>query len=397
MVSKQTAVNMNYYAQVGSKKKGTRCQRFNESDRYQATVLFAKYAAGYDRIGWDNVVLVNGSGSKGYGCMWAAGVLAGRLKTVVFLVNKGHYAQVAACLAKYPYPHIKKVQVVGSGSLIPTATVDAITKGLGFNLVQTRTYDISYNDLLKVQGAQTAVSLDPTAFRFGQPGFYQFAILSDGYSGKVSAAQLDNYIALKSKSGSTLRGMGSAIVSAAKTYRINEVYILAHAAIESGWGGSTLAQGYKYDGKTKVGSGSSAKTYPAGTYYNFFGIGAVDSSPLSGGRSLAIQNGWNTPAKALNGGVKWISTYYIHREASAINGMDPQNTLYKMRFNPAYTAANFATLKDKAMTHQYATASTWATDGANGGIAGVMSAILTSCGKTMATSGLRFSLPVYKG
>ena len=42
------------------------------------------------------------------------------------------------------------------------------------------------------------------------------------------------------------------------------------------------------------------------------------------------------------GGAKWISTNYIHRA-------NPQNTLYKMRFNLG-----------ENMTHQYATDIEWA-------------------------------------
>ena len=121
----------------------------------------------------------------------------------------------------------------------------------------------------------------------------------------VSAAQLDAYIASTANGRTgTLAGNGEAFVNAARRYGVNEVYLLAHAILESGWGTSTLAKGYVYDGKTLV----DGKTWPKGTYYNFYGIGAYDSSPLSGGRALAIKNGWDTPEKAIHGAARWIAT-----------------------------------------------------------------------------------------
>ncbi len=96
---------------------------------------------------------------------------------------------------------------------------------------------------------QILAYIDPTRFSYGDSNFYQFAILSDGYSG-ITAKQMDDFIARQcayqeKKYGTTskLRGMGSSFVTAAQTYGINEVYLLCHAALESAWGCSTLAQG----------------------------------------------------------------------------------------------------------------------------------------------------------
>lgn len=58
----------------------------------------------------------------------------------------------------------------------------------------------------------------------------------------------------------------------------------------------------------------------------FMGSAAYDSSPLSGGRALAIKNGWDTPEKAIDGAARWIATNYLNNAFS-------QNTLYKMRWN----------------------------------------------------------------
>ncbi|MCR2041974.1 hypothetical protein DMP11_08075 [Parvibacter caecicola] len=222
--------------------------------------------------------------------------------------------------------------------------------------------------------AQITAAMNPANSPIGSAGFYQFAVLTDGYSGFTTAAMLDNYIAKNtaSRPSSLLRGKGQAFINAAKLYGVNEVYLLAHAILESGWGTSTLAQGYYYNGTTKINN----KVYPKGTYYNFYGIGAYDSSPLSGGRSLAIQNGWNTPDKAIAGAADWISRNYL-RNASYY-----QDTLYKMRWN-------YPSFKGTAV-HQYATDKNWASS-----IAKMMAEIYAYCGVTQPQSGLNFMMPQY--
>ena len=69
-----------------------------------------------------------------------------------------------------------------------------------------------------------------------------------------TAQQIDNYL---HKRGSPLEGIGAAVIQAATKYHINPVYIVAHAAQETGWGTSPI-----YHKKN-----------------NLFGWGAVDSSP----------------------------------------------------------------------------------------------------------------------
>ena len=222
--------------------------------------------------------------------------------------------------------------------------------------------------------AQITTAMDPNNVPVGSKGFYQFAVLTDGYSGFTTAATLDAYIAKNtaSRPNSMLRGKGQAFINAAKLYGVNEVYLLAHAIVESGWGTSTLARGYAYDGTTKINN----KVYPKGTYYNFYGIGAYDSSPLSGGRSLAIQNGWNTPDKAISGAADWISRNYLR------NTSYYQDTLYKMRWN-------YPSFRGTAV-HQYATDKDWANT-----IAGVMNEIYTYCGMSQPQAGLSFVVPRY--
>jgi mannosyl-glycoprotein endo-beta-N-acetylglucosaminidase len=177
-------------------------------------------------------------------------------------------------------------------------------------------------------------------------GIYQFADLR-AYTG-MTAAQLDEMIRYYAPAASNLFGMGYAFVAAAQTYNINESYLLAHCALESGWGTSTLAKNISYDG-----SEIDGVRYPAGTYHNFFGIGAVDSSPYSGGASYAIRNGWNTIEKAISGGAKWIAEGYIYR--NIYNPPHAQPTLYAMKWD--YNRSN----TDRAYGwHQYATDHLWA-------------------------------------
>ena len=160
----------------------------------------------------------------------------------------------------------------------------------------------------------------------------------------VSASALNSFISSTSSGRSgMLAGLGSAFVKAANAQGLNEVYLLAHAILESGWGTSTLAYGYDYEGGEIDGD-----YYGAGTYYNFYGIGAYDDSPLSGGRKLAIINGWNTPEKAVTGAAEWIANNYVYASSYA------QPTLYAMKWDYARSNATHA-----RGWHQYATGTSW--------------------------------------
>ncbi len=117
----------------------------------------------------------------------------------------------------------------------------------------------------------------------------------------------------------TLSGQGKAFAEAGKRYRVNEIYLIAHAILETGNGRSYFA------------SGNSG-------YYNMYGIGAYDSNP-NYAITFAKNQGWNTAAKAIIGGARFIRKDYIDLS---------QNTLYRMRWNPK-----------KPATHQYATDIRW--------------------------------------
>jgi beta-N-acetylglucosaminidase len=187
-------------------------------------------------------------------------------------------------------------------------------------------------------------------------GSYQFVDLR-GYTG-MTGAQLDAIIQANAPASSNLFGKGSVFVQAAITYNINEVYLLAHCVLESGWGTSALAKDIPYDGSVIDGI-----AYPAGIYHNFFGIGAYDSSPYSGGASYAIRNGWDSVDKAILGGAKWIVENYIYRQVYyptyQRNGFTYNNynqpTLYAMKWDYEYSSRHGV-----YGWHQYATDHLWA-------------------------------------
>ena len=160
----------------------------------------------------------------------------------------------------------------------------------------------------------------------------------------TTAAQLDAYINQHPYDGTNkLLGLGSTFLAAAKKYGISQDYLLIHAINETGWGRSTLAAGYEYEGGWIDG-----EYYPAGTYYNFHGIGAYDSSPLSGGRKMAIINGWNSREKAVYGAAEWISKNYFNR------AQYPQYTLYAMKWDYLRSESEWT-----IGWHQFCTTAEW--------------------------------------
>lgn len=185
--------------------------------------------------------------------------------------------------------------------------------------------------------------VNPSNFNQGSQAFYQFLDLSK--SAGTSAATLNGVL---TNSG-TLTGKGQAFINAANQYSVNEIYLLAHAIHETGHGKSTLAKGVPVDkdGNALINS-NGTRIYPerpiAATVYNMYGIQAVDSSPLTTGAKFAFEQKWFTPEAAIVGGAYWIGASYINHPTHK------QNTLYKMRFNPAVPG-----------NHQYATDIGWAT------------------------------------
>ena len=189
--------------------------------------------------------------------------------------------------------------------------------------------------------AEYLESMDPRLSGEQGGGSFLFMRLDCGYSG-VSADQINQYIEqnciyreLQTQQLSSLRGMGQAVVEASRRTRVNEVYILCHAILETGWGCSPLATGNVpgYEG-----------------FYNFYGIGAYDIDPNNSGAARAKLEGWISPELAIQGGAQWIKANYIENALVMESGTTAsQNTLYKMRFAPGLSNT----------WHQYATSLTW--------------------------------------
>ena len=211
---------------------------------------------------------------------------------------------------------------------------------------------------------------------------------------EVNAAVYKNHLAsmISSKPDSVFSGKGDAFLQASRTYKIDPLYFLCQTIQESGYGTSFLAKGIqadflansqvqKYDTtslKGKIVSGESVKKDSSGeitgfqflsdsqrkpdrsyvktasgyleiaeipvsarknTYYNLYGIKAVDAAPQLCGFTYAYNEGWTSVDKAIAGAAKYVSKWYIH------NSTHRQNTLYKFRYHP----------KASSIWHQYAT------------------------------------------
>lgn len=160
----------------------------------------------------------------------------------------------------------------------------------------------------------TSYYLNPNNFDKSSATFLQFLVLSKPAYIDVNEANkniLDGKGILANKANS--------FSTAAKTYNVNEIYLISHALLETGNGTSQLANGVtvsKVDGKPVTPK----------KVYNMYGIGAVDSDPLRGGSEYAYKQGWDTPEKAIIGGANFVAQNYISKG---------QDTLYKMRYNPA--------------------------------------------------------------
>ena len=229
-------------------------------------------------------------------------------------------------------------------------------------------YDISFPQIIRIQmglnpppkiwrnggmsyatESETAEYMNPNSF-YTDAYKYQFLDLSKPTN--VSEETLNNYLADKG----VMKGMGAAFIEAAKEYNVSEVYLVAHACLESGNGTSQLATGVEVNGTT---------------VYNLFGIGAYDANPVGNGSQRAYSQGWTSVEAAIKGGAKWISENYVNSPDGR------QNTLYKMLWNP-----------ENPGTHQYATDIGWA----------VKQAVsIEKIFSSFTDATLSFDVPVYSG
>lgn len=342
--------------------------------RYATSALIAEWMVAQQYLTWDNAAFA--TGELAYDAL-GGGAAQGRAKSVVLLVGNGNTV-AADTLIKNKGSVNTSIRFYGGYPSIPVKMRTYIAKGLGISMTANVPYDITLDAMVayerKFSSASEAVLrqyLDPANVQPGDAAFYQYADIGQGYTGLFTASQLDAYIAKMASAywegqngvTSKLRGMGQAIIDAAKEYNINEVYLLCHAGIESAWGCSNLAQG-------KI-SGYSG-------YYNFFGIAAFDSNP-GNGAAYAKSKGWNTPEKAIRGAAQFLSHGYIHDSSFA------QNTLYNMRWDL------FNAINNPTAHYEYATDVEWART-----IGITMNALYKAQGYSQSTSGLVFLIPEYK-
>ena len=209
--------------------------------------------------------------------------------------------------------------------------------------------------------------LNPNNFMKDFRGKLQFLKLSEPASinpQEVNAKILNNNAGI-------LKNRAGTFVKAAEKYRVNEIYLIAHALLETGNGKSALSNGSIKVGR--LGDNKWVSIQKNGAYtaelvnnkwvvksatnsevsqatnvrsvYNMYGIGAFDSNPETLGSVYAYRNSWFTPDDAIIGGAKFIGEGYVDRG---------QDTLYKMRWNPDFAE------KHGYASHQYASDIGWA-------------------------------------
>ncbi|WP_437790880.1 GW dipeptide domain-containing protein [Macrococcoides caseolyticum] len=183
---------------------------------------------------------------------------------------------------------------------------------------------------------------------------YQFLDL--GKSEGINAKTLNKLLVGKG----ALAGQGAAFAKAAQQFNINEVYLIAHAILETGHGSSRLANGLS------INSTNTAITSKGTKYFNMYGAKADDNNPEVGGIKYAKTEGWDNPSKAIVGGAKYVRSAYIDHG---------QRTLHQMRWNPANPA-----------THQYATDINWAAKNA---------AIIANMYKTLGLDAVNYVIHEY--
>ncbi|WP_164667634.1 SH3 domain-containing protein [Virgibacillus doumboii] len=218
-------------------------------------------------------------------------------------------------------------------------TIGDVTNVTKYNYTFETMVDIQMTKTPKANGAGTIPATreqveyyaNPSNFTENTDAYFQFLDLSQ--SAGLNAKEINRNI-LKGKG--SLEGTGQAFIDAGRRYNINEAYLIAHTLHETANGTSTLAAGVPVDGSGNVVNPKNA----VHTVYNMYGYGARDECPLECGAKYAFEKGWFTPSAAILGGASGVSTYYIQKG---------QDTLYKMRWNPANPG-----------THQYATHVAWA-------------------------------------
>lgn len=240
--------------------------------------------------------------------------------------------------------HTLRVDSIGNDGKVASQSISIIYYGM----VNYEYYNYSLTDMVTIQYNAGAVYQNTTTWTWDRANkdliskyidapsivndpYAKYEFLKLSYNDGASVTDLNNILSNKG----ILKNKGQVFLTAGKTNNVNPIYLISHALLETGNGTSNLANGIL------VSSVDGVAVTPR-VVYNFFGIGAYDSNPDKFGSERAYKEGWFTPDDAINGGAAFISKGYIN---SATN----QDTLYKMRWNPANPG-----------THQYATDVRWA-------------------------------------
>ena len=216
---------------------------------------------------------------------------------------------------------------------------------------ETVSYGITLKSMSILNGGSGAahdavtIALNPDIVQRGDDYYYQFADCR-GFTGQISANQMNRII---DNSGTgrngVFSGRGQAIIDAAKSANINEMYLMAHIMTETAWGTSDQAQGRDFaagNATIKLNGKYYTKWCDAGRYYNFIGWGAYDSNPDTA-YDFSRYYGWNSIESALMGAAEKVASNYLY---------SGQETVYEMRWNP--DAASLGRV------HQYCTDINWA-------------------------------------
>lgn len=147
--------------------------------------------------------------------------------------------------------------------------------------------------------SQTSKYMNPNTIWNSSVQRYQMLDLGK-YQG-ISVSKLNKIL----KGKGTLSGQGKAFADGCKKYNVNEIYLIAHAFLESGYGRSNYASG-RYG------------------IYNYFGIAAYDNNP-NASIAYARRQGWTSPRNGIIGGAKFVRKQFFNQG---------KNTLYRMRWNP---------------------------------------------------------------
>ena len=395
VVVSQKALNV---AKGLASSRGGSAVRLGGDDRYQTSQEIAKYAVKNLGFSWDNVAFASGEGP--YDSL-GGGVVQGKERSVLLLADGTNSSSVN--VIKQSGGSVSTgLKFFGSTVVVPADVRSKICSTLGAEYlgnVSYVSYGISRSRMAELQVARGEgngygyddfySALNPDQHEYGTSAFYQFAVLNNGYSG-VSASSINGYVSAnctyqENSTGrkSALRNAGQYFVNAAKASGVNEAYLLAHGIWESGWGCSELASGWTPTADGYVTVNGTKYPYKKGTtYYNFYGIGAVDSGPLSGGRAMAVKEGWTSPQKAITGAAEWIASNYLNR-----SNPGQQNTLYLMKWDVPGAAAT------GSAWHEYCTGlDSWVL-----GIAKIMGNCYSYAGMSFDETDVAFSVPVYAG